>query len=195
MFQIQDTLVSLDVIEKEFCCDLDRCRGCCCVEGDAGAPLEAGEEQAIRESLPVLLPMMSDKARAVVEKDGVAYLDKDGELVTQIVDGKDCVFAQTDHNGWCYCTIEKAFKEGRLPFNKPVSCHLYPLRLKKFPTFTAVEYHRWDICHCARKLGRRLHLPLYQFLKEPICRRFGEDYYEELNTVAQEWKKQSAPQS
>ena len=190
MFQIQDTLVSLDVIEKEFCCDLDCCHGCCCIEGDAGAPLTDEEEQQIKDALPVLQPLMDGQAREVVQRKGVSYHDKDGELVTQIVGGKDCVFARTDHNGWCYCVIERAFKEGKIAFNKPVSCHLYPIRLKRFPTFTAVEYHRWDVCHAARKLGRQLHLPLYKFLKEPIIRRFGEEYYNELELTAQQWQKQ-----
>ena len=194
MFQIQDTLVSLDVIEKEFCCDLDTCHGCCCIEGDAGAPLEEAERQAIEDELPKLLPLMDDKARQTVAQNGVSYRDKDGELVTQIVNGKDCVFARTDHNGWCYCVIERAYKEGIVGFNKPVSCHLYPIRLKRYPTFTAVEYHRWDVCHHACKLGHKLRLPLYQFLKEPIIRRFGEDYYNELQLVAQEWKRQCSQQ-
>ncbi len=190
MFQIQDTLVSLDVIEKEFCCDLQQCKGCCCIEGDAGAPLEPQEAKQIEQNLDMLLPMMSATARDVVTDKGIAYHDREGELVTQVVDGKDCVFSRTDAQGWCYCVIERAFKEGKIGFNKPISCHLYPIRLHRFPTFTAVEYHRWDICHCARKLGKHLHLPLYVFLKEPLCRRFGEDYYNELDLTAKEWKKQ-----
>lgn len=192
MFQIQNTLVSLDVIEKEFCCDLDVCRGCCCVEGDAGAPLTATEEQQLNQMLPNLLPLMTAEARELVAQKGVAYNDPEGERVTQIVNGKDCVFARTDHNGWCYCVIEKAFNSGKVKMQKPISCYLYPIRLKEFPTFIAVEYHRWDICHCARQKGRRQHIPVYEFLREPIIRRFGEEYYEELKNVAQEWKKQNS---
>ena len=186
----ENTLVSLDVLEKEFCCDLDTCRGCCCIEGDAGCTVESEEEDAIRKILPSLLPEMTKEAREVVEKQGIAYNDPSGERVLSIVNDKDCVFARTDHNGWCYCLIEKAYKAGRLPFNKPISCHLYPIRLTKVGDMVGVEYHRWDICHCGRKLGKKLHLPLYQFLKEPLIRRFGEAWYAELELTAQEWKKQ-----
>ncbi len=190
IFHIGNTLVSLDVLEKEFCCDLNSCKGCCCIEGDAGAPITDEEEQTIRDMLPVLLPDMRKEAREVVEQNGISYLDPTGDKVTQIVDGKDCVFARTDHNGWCYCIIEKAYNAGKIPFKKPLSCHLYPVRLTQHPTYTAVEYHRWDICHAARQCGKKLHLPLYVFLKEPLIRRFGEEWYGELCLVAEEWKKQ-----
>ena len=191
IFHIQDTLVSLDVLEKEFCCDLGTCWGCCCIEGDAGAPLTAEEEQTLQALLPDLLPMMRKEAREVVAQEGVAYNDPTGERVTQIIDGKDCVFARTDNNGWCYCVIERLYNEGKIAFKKPVSCHLYPIRLSEHASFTAVEYHRWDICHCGRVYGKKLHLPLYQFLKEPLIRRFGQEWYNELCLVAEEWKKQS----
>ena len=192
MFHIQNTIVSLDVIEKEFCCDLDCCKGCCCIEGDAGAPITEQEEKQIQESLPILRKLMDKHSVQVMDSEGMSYLDPTGERVTQIVNGKDCIFARTDHNGWCYCVIEKAYNEGLIDFNKPVSCHLYPIRLTEHPTFTAVEYHRWDICHTARQLGKRLHLPIYKFLKQPLIRRFGEDWYNELCLVAQEWKKQQS---
>lgn len=194
MFCIKNTLVSLDVVEKEFCCDLDTCRGCCCIEGDAGCPIEHDEELAIQAILPQLLPEMTKEARQVVEEQGIAYDDPSGERVLSIVNDKDCVFARTDHQGWCYCLIEKAYKQGKLPFNKPISCHLYPIRLKTIgeseQAVIGVEYHRWDICHCGRVLGKKLHLPLYKFLKEPLIRRFGQEWYDELELVATEWKKQ-----
>lgn len=192
MFLIQNTLVSLDVLEKEFCCDLDTCRGSCCIEGDAGAPLTAEEEEKIQNILPILLPEMTKEAKAVVEAQGIAYNDPSDERVTSIVNNKDCVFARTDHNGWCYCLIEKAYNAGKIDFKKPISCHLYPIRLTKVGEYTGVEYHRWDICHCARQKGKKLHLPLYQFLKEPLIRRFGEAWYNELELTATEWKKQCA---
>lgn len=190
MFLIQNTLVSLDVIEKVFCCDLDTCRGCCCIEGDAGAPISDEEVAEIEQIMPLLLPEMTKEARAVVEKQGVSYLDPSGERVTSIVNDKDCIFARTDHNGWCYCLIEKAYNAGKIGFKKPISCHLYPIRLTKVGDYTGVEYHRWDICHCARQLGKKLHTPLYQFLREPLIRRFGEEWYAELELTANEWKKQ-----
>lgn len=190
MFLIQNTLVSLDILEKEFCCDLDTCRGCCCIEGDAGAPLEDDEARQIEQILPLLLPDMTPEARAVVAAQGVSYSDASGERVTSIVNDKDCVFARTDHNGWCYCLIEKAYRAGRIDFKKPISCHLYPIRLTRVGDLIGLEYHRWDICHCARQKGKKLHLPIYVFLKEPLIRRFGQAWYDEVCLTAQEWKKQ-----
>ena len=196
MFLIQNTLVSLDVLEKEFCCDLDTCRGCCCIEGDAGAPLTDEELTIIEQILPQLKPHMTPEARKVVEEQGLSYLDPSGERVLSIVNGKDCVFARTDHNGWCYCLIEKMTPslcgEGRSGVLKPISCHLYPIRLTQVGEYTGLEYHRWDICHCARILGKKKHIPLYRFLKEPLIRRFGENWYNELELTATEWKKQCA---
>lgn len=197
MFVIgNNTLVSLDVLEKEFCCDLDTCRGCCCIEGDAGCPVSDEEVKLIEQMLPELLPQMTKEARAVVEQQGLSYLDPSGEQVLSIVNGKDCVFARTDHNGWCYCLIEKRAnsQEPRAngQFTKPISCHLYPIRLTKVGEYIGLEYHRWDICHCARIKGKKIHLPLYQFLKEPLIRRFGQEWYDELCLTATEWKKQCA---
>lgn len=192
MFLIQNTLVSLDVLEKEFCCNLDTCHGCCCIEGDAGAPITDEEEQQLTEALPILKKDMTKEAQAVVEQQGVSYLDESGEKVTYIVNNKDCVFARVDKSGWCYCLIEKAYKAGKIGFNKPISCHLYPIRLTHLNNgLTGVEYHRWDICHSARLLGKKLHIPIYQFLKEPLIRRFGQDWYDELELTATEWRKQS----
>ncbi len=196
MVIIGNTVVSLDILEKEFCCDLQTCRGCCCIEGDAGAPITDEENRRIEQLLPVLLPQMTKQARQAVEERGISYRDPEGELVTQIVDGKDCVFSRVDHNGWCYCLIEKACREGKTDFLKPVSCHLYPIRVKEFPArgdadaMSALEYHRWDICHCARQLGKKQHIPLYQFLREPLIRRFGQQWYDELCLTAEQWKKQ-----
>ena len=196
MFIIQDTLVSLDILEKDFCCDLEHCKGCCCIEGDAGAPVEEDELRQIEQLLPELLPMMTPEARAVVEQQGLSYIDQTGERVLSIVNGKDCVFARTDHQGWCYCLIEKATSlkpQSSAPgFKKPISCHLYPIRLNRVGELTGLSYHRWDVCHCARQLGSKMHLPLYKFLREPLIRRFGEDWYNELELTAKEWKKQCA---
>ena len=193
MFVIgNNTLVSLDVIEKEFCCDLDTCRGCCCIEGDAGCPVTDEELKTIEQLLPELLPQMTKEARAVVETQGLSYLDPSGEQVLSIVNGKDCIFARTDHNGWCYCLIEKNQKSKieNQKFTKPISCALYPIRLTKVGDYTGVEYHRWDICHCARVLGKKKHIPIYQFLREPLIRRFGQEWYDELCLTAEEWHKQ-----
>lgn len=194
MFLIQNTLVSLDVLEKEFCCDLATCRGCCCVEGDAGPPIAEDELRIIEQMLPELLPHMTPEAREVVQQNGLSYTDPTGERVLSIVNGKDCIFARTDHNGWTYCLIEKLANQKSETTNhkwlKPISCHLYPIRLTKVGDLTGLEYHRWDICHCARQLGKKLHLPLYKFLREPLIRHFGEEWYAELELTATEWKKQ-----
>ena len=179
--------MSLDVLEKEFCCDLDTCRGCCCIEGDAGCPVTDEELQEIERLMPLLLPEMTKEAREVVAKQGISYLDPSGERVTSIVNDKDCIFARTNHQGWTYCLIEKFNHQS---FTKPISCHLYPIRLTKVGDLTGLEYHRWDICHCARQLGKKQHIKLYQFLREPLIRRFGQEWYDELCLTASEWHKQ-----
>ncbi len=195
MILIKDTIVSLEVLEKEFCCDIDNCKGCCCIEGDAGAPVTENEELLLNKLLPELLPHMTKEARGVVAKQGIAYNDPSGERVLSIVNDKDCIFARTDHNGWCYCLIERLFNQQSAISNqqsaikKPISCHLYPIRLTKVGNLTGLEYHRWDICHSSRQLGHKLHLPLYKFLKEPLIRRFGQEWYDELCLTADEWQK------
>lgn len=195
MFLIQNTLVSLDVLEKDFCCDLDACRGCCCIEGDAGAPISEEECAKVEQILPLLLPDMTPAARDVVARQGISYLDPSGERVTSIVESSPCVFARTNHQGWCYCLIEKAYRQGRIDFPKPISCHLYPIRLTHSGDLIGVEYHRWDICHVARVLGKKNKLKLYQFLREPLIRRFGQSWYDELCLTASEWEKQCKQKS
>jgi hypothetical protein len=185
MFLIQNTLVSLDVLEKDFCCDLDKCRGCCCIEGDAGAPLTDEEEEKIREILPIILPDMTKEARAVVEAQGLSYLDPSGEKVTSIVNDKDCVFARTDHNGWCYCLIEKAYNAGKIDFKKPISCWLYPIRVSKLRSgMTALNLHRWDLCKDAFVKGKKEKVPVYVFLREPLIQLYGEEFYSALEAAA-----------
>lgn len=189
MIQIDKTLVSLDLIERKFLCDIPKCKGICCVEGDSGAPLQEEEVAELEKALPVIWEDLSEKAREIIRKQGVAYRDADGDLVTSIVDGKDCVFTCYDANGVCQCAIEKAYRSGRLSFYKPISCHLYPVRLTEYETFTAVNYHCRDVCKAAERLGKRKGVPVYKFLKEPLIRRFGEKWYTTLETVAAEWEK------
>lgn len=184
MVQIQDTVVHFDVFKTAFVCDLATCCGACCVEGDAGAPLEVGEAEQIAQLLPVVEPWLTPEARKVIAQQGVSYIDCEGDRVTSIVDGKDCVFAAHNAEGVCYCTLERAWREGKSNFIKPISCHLYPVRLIRFASFTAVNYHRWEICQCACQLGTQLQVPLYKFLKEPLIRRFGPAWYAELEEVA-----------
>lgn len=180
MFQIQNTLVSLDLAERFFCCDLDSCLGECCIEGDAGAPITEDEYKLLKEILPEIWDDLLPQAQAEINEHGVGYVDEEGDLVTSIVDGRNCVFSTYGANGMCHCAIEKAYREGRINFYKPISCHLYPLRLTDYPQFTAVNYHRWKICRCAEILGRKNDVRLYQFLKEPLIRRFGKEWYDEL---------------
>lgn len=189
MIQIDDAIVALDIIEENFLCDLSACMGECCVEGESGAPLEKEEVAVLEEILPLVWDDLSPEAQKVIQKTGVAYKDTDGEMVTSIVNGKDCVFTYYDEKGICKCAIEKAHKEGKTDFYKPISCHLYPIRLQKYRDFTAVNYHRWSVCKAAVALGNKKGLKIYQFLKTPLIRKFGEAWYNELCIAVDEYKK------
>lgn len=190
MLQIQNTLVSLDLLERYFCCDLSQCLGECCIEGDAGAPVTEDEVSEIKKILPEILPDLAPAARSEIEENGVAYVDVEGDLVTSLINGGQCVFATFAPDGVCLCAIEKAYREGRIGFVKPMSCRLYPVRVKEYPTFTAVNYHRWKICKCAETLGRSKGLRAYEFLREPLTARFGKEWYDELALTAGEYFRQ-----
>ena len=186
MLQIQDTIVSLDLLDECFVCDLSVCKGICCVEGDAGAPVEESEIVRLEKALPVIWDDLSPAAKKVIEKQGLVYRDVEGEYVTSIVDGADCIFTYYDENGYCKCAIEKAFHEGKIDFCKPVSCHLYPVRVARYKGFRAVNYRRWILCGAAVALGKKQGVKVYQFLKEPLIRKFGEEWYEMLSVAAKE---------
>ncbi len=190
MLQIDDVIVSLDVFREKFLCHLEACKGACCVEGDAGAPVTPEEVAALEEVLPVIWGLLSPEARAVIDQQGVAYIDEEGDLVTSIVNGKDCVFACHDARGCCHCAIEHAYREGKTGFRKPASCHLYPIRISDYGSYKAVNYHRWNICKAAVLLGEKENMPVYRFLKEPLIRMFGEKWYAELEIAAEELQKQ-----
>ncbi len=190
MLQIKDTLVSLDLAERYFCCDLDACHGACCIEGDAGAPITTDEYERLRQVHPVVEPDLTPAGRQAIAEGGVGYRDPEGELVTTIVDGRDCAFCTYAPGGMCLCAIEKAYREGRTDFRKPQSCYLYPVRLTRYPTFTAVNYHRWKICKPAEVLGRRMGIRLYEFLKQPLTDTFGQEWYDELALTCREYLKQ-----
>ena len=192
MIQIGDVVVSFDVLREKFICNLDACKGACCVEGDAGAPVELDEIEKLEEVLPVIWEELAPEARAVIEKQGVVYTDCEGDLVTSIVNNKDCVFTCYDEKGCCYCAIEKAYRDGKTDFYKPVSCHLYPIRVGNYGVYKAVNYNRWKICKAAEVLGRKEGVKVYQFLKEPLIRKFGEVWYNELCEVAIEYERQKA---
>lgn len=182
--------MSLDLIERFFLCDLDRCKGECCIEGDAGAPITEEEQKKIEEILPEIIDDLLPAAREEIERNGVAYIDEEGDLVTSIICGRNCVFTCYGEDGLCQCAIEKAWRQGRIDFMKPVSCHLYPVRLTDYPTFTAVNLHRWKICKCAEVLGRAKGVRAYEFLKGPLVRRFGQEWYDELEVTAREYLAQ-----
>ena len=190
ILDIDNVLITTDIFTEMFCCDLAACKGECCVEGDAGAPVTLDEVGAIEDALDEVWGELSASAQSVIDRQGVAYTDRDGDLVTSIVGGKDCVF--TCHaDGCCYCALEKAYREGRIKFCKPITCALYPSREVALKTgFTGLNYHRWDVCKAAVKKGRELQLPVYKFLKEPLIRRFGEQWYKSLENAAEELKGQ-----
>lgn len=190
ILQVGSVLVSPDIFTEMFCCDLARCHGRCCVEGDAGAPVTMDEIGELEGALDVVWPDLSASAQAVVDRQGVAYADRDGELVTSIVQGRDCVF--TCYEGdTCLCALERACRQGRSRWPKPISCALYPIREKHFGGgLYGLNYHRWDICRDAVAKGRELGLPLYRFLKAPLIRRFGDEWYAELCAVADELRAQ-----
>lgn len=191
MLQIQDTLVSLDLIERYFVCDLDACLGACCIDGDEGAPVTSEESARIAEVLDIVEPMMSPAAVREVKENGVDYLDREGDRVTALVNGCECAFTTREANGMCLCALEKALRAGTLDYDvKPISCRLYPVRLKEYDGFTAVNLHRWKICRPAEKLGRKLGVRAYEFLKGPLVARFGQEWYDELDFTAKEYLRQ-----
>jgi len=183
ILDVAGVLVSSDILTERFCCDYEKCKGICCVEGDAGAPVTMDEVASIEDSLDTVWPELSASAQSVIDRQGVAYADRDGELVTSIVRGKDCVFTCYDGDN-CLCALERAYRQGRSKFSKPISCALYPIREKTFSNgLVGLNYNRWDVCRDAREKGKALDIPVYQFLKEPLIRRFGEAWYQELCEV------------
>jgi hypothetical protein len=187
MIEIEDTVISIDLIERYFCCDLRKCRGACCIEGESGAPLTKQEFDYLQKVLPLLWDNLSPEAKEVINKQGIAYIDRENDIVTSIIDGKDCVFTCYDENAVCKCAIEKAYNEGHIDFKKPVSCHLYPVRVKQYKDYKAINYHRWKVCCAAEILGKQKQIFVYQYLKEALIRKFGEEWYNVLDACAKEY--------
>lgn len=184
ILQVGDVLLSPDIITEYFCCDYEKCKGACCIEGDAGAPVTLEEISEIENSLDEVWDELSASAQTVIDKQGVAYSDRDGDLVTSIVGGRDCVFTCYE-NGSCLCALEKAFIQGKTTFSKPISCSLYPIREKQFSNgMIGLNYHRWEVCKDAVIKGKNNNIRVYEFLKEPLTRRFGSQWYEELQELA-----------
>ncbi|MCB0401701.1 MAG: DUF3109 family protein [Flavobacteriales bacterium] len=182
MIQIGDTVVSEELLERRFVCNLEACKGACCIEGDAGAPLNGDELEELDNVFEVVKPYLSEKSIAALEED-LYTVDPDGDFVTQLVDGKECAFVFFDENNISKCAIEQAYLDGKTSFKKPISCHLFPVRLTKYKSFTAVNYAYWHICDDACELGEKLGVKTYEFLKEPLIRKFGEEWFNELKLV------------
>ncbi len=199
IIEIEDKLVSVDIITECFCCDLNRCKGRCCVEGDAGAPVTLDEIGEMENNLDAVWEDLSASAQSVIDTQGVAYTDQEGDVVTSIVNGKDCVFTCYEDldtpdgivENCCLCAYEKAFRNGKTNWCKPISCALYPIRVKTLKNgLTALTYNRWDVCKEAVDKGRELNMPIYRFLRVPLIECFGEQWYSTLCEVADEVRRQ-----
>lgn len=188
MIAIKDTIISEDILEKEFVCNLSACKGACCIEGDSGAPVEKGEAEIMQKEFDNIKTYLRPEGIAAIEQQGTVIVDEeDGELVTPLVNNAECAYVIFDEKGITKCGIEKAWEEGKTNFRKPVSCHLYPIRITKYSSYDAVNYHKWPICSAACDLGAQLKVPVYKFTKDSLIRKYGDDWYKELEEVAKHW--------
>jgi len=183
MIAVGNSLVSEDLLEKKFVCDLNACKGACCVEGESGAPLEEGEDEILDRIYNKVKPYIPADGIKAIEKQGKYVIDSDGDVVTPLVKGKHCAYTFFE-NGFAKCAIEKAYNEGKVDWRKPVSCHLYPVRVEKTKVYDSVNYHKWNICKPACKLGDELKVPVYKFVKDALIRKFGKKWYGELEQAA-----------
>lgn len=191
MIAIDHVLLSDEVVEKHFVCDLQSCKGGCCVDGDCGAPFTEEETRIVAEVYPRIKHLLREEYIAEIERQGTHTTDDEYGYVTPTVNGGICVYAYTDEAGIVKCTMEKAFRDGIIDFQKPISCHLYPIRITESPGFEAVNYEpRKTLCKPACKLGNKLKVPVYQFLKAPLIRKYGTEFYETLDTIAQKYYQQ-----
>lgn len=181
MIIIDKTLLSDELYTECFVCDLTVCHGGCCVHGDAGAPLEKRETVILNDILSRVKPYMRKEGIESVDKLGAFVQDEDNEYTTPLVKGVECAYVFFDGDDIAKCAIEKAFEERKIDFRKPVSCHLYPVRITEHTSYDAVNYHRWPICDCARKKGKKLEVPIYKFVKDALIRKYGENWYAELD--------------
>jgi hypothetical protein len=189
MIIVGQTLVSEELLEQQFVCDLNACKGACCIEGESGAPLEQHELLLLEESLEGARPYLRPEGIAVIDEQGPYTVDDDGDFVTSLV-GKHgaCAFVTYDEKGIAKCGLEQAYNDGKTNWKKPISCHLYPVRLAQLKEYVAVNYHRWQVCEPACACGKSLKVPVYKFLKDPLVRRFGQEWYDELEQIAAVWK-------
>ena len=190
MIQVDDKIISFDVFEKQFVCDLSACKGACCVEGDAGAPLTDKELDVLPNIYNEVKSYMRTEGIAEIEKQGFFVLDGDGDKTTPLVKNKECAFVVFDENNIAKCSIEQAYNDGKINFKKPISCHLFPIRIKEYRDFDAVNYEAISICKPACFCGESLRVPVYRFLKEPLIRLYGEEWYDKLTEAARLLKNQ-----
>ena len=183
MIEIEDKIISDDLFEKKFVCDLQKCKGVCCVEGDSGAPLTKKEILDIDKNISKIKTEMSPTGLSILEKKDFYYVDSDGDQVTSLINEKECVFVVYDQNKIAKCSIESAFRKNKINFNKPISCHLYPIRVKKYENFQAINVDSWHICQPACKCGTELNVPLFKFLKNAIVRSWGLNFFQRLDSV------------
>jgi hypothetical protein len=188
MFQLGKTIVSEDIIEKEFVCNLGACKGACCIEGEAGAPVTKEEVEILKDIYPKVKPYLRPEGIKVIEELGTHIITDLSEIETPLVNGKECVYVTISENGKAGCGIEDAYNDGKIGFKKPISCHLYPVRVHDYSEFAAVNYHKWPICNDACTLGKELKVPVYKFVKEALIRKFGENWYLELEKIAADYQ-------
>lgn len=180
MIKVGEVLVSDDIRSVEFVCHLEKCKGACCVEGDLGAPLEEDELEQMKAIQKKVKPYLTQAGKEAIKKQGPYILDEDGDYSTPTIGGRECAYAHYNKEGILKCGIEQAYLDGKIGFRKPISCHLYPIRITKKKDFEAVNYHKWSICSAACAYGASLKVPLYKFLKEPLIRKYGNEWYDEL---------------
>ncbi len=190
MIQLENTIISEEVLENDFVCNITKCKGECCVQGNSGAPLDEDELPILEEIYDRIKPYMRLSGIIAVEHQGKYVVDLEGDYTTPLIDNRECAYTIFDDNGAVKCGIEQAYLVGDIDWKKPISCHLYPIRVKEYKGFTAVNYDKWEICSKACELGKELEVPIYKFLKEALQRKFGGDWYKELELMAQELKKQ-----
>lgn len=189
MIEIDDKIVSADLLRECFACDIAQCKGICCVEGNAGAPLEIEEVDTLEAQYEAYKPYMTTAGVEAIAQQGFMVVDREGDYTTPLINDSACAYTYTE-NGITLCAIEKAWLEGKTPFRKPISCHLYPIRLVDFANGTiGLNYHRWNVCKAACEQGKKLGIPIYKGLKEPIIRRFGEEFYKALEAAEEYIKK------
>ncbi|WP_276389258.1 DUF3109 family protein [Eudoraea chungangensis] len=188
MFNLENTIVSEEILDNEFVCNLDACKGACCIDGDAGAPLEESETEILVDIYARVKPYLREEGVKVIESEGAFVKGDDGEWETPLINKEECAYVIYSEKGIAKCGIEEAYNQGAIQWKKPLSCHLYPVRIKEYKSFTAVNYHKWQICDAACTLGMELSVPIYVFVKDALIRKFGSSWYAELESVAKKKK-------